>query len=175
MRERHDGFTAEKRQRFLETLAATGCISDAAKVAPISRKTVNYWRDRDADFASQCAAALHKAAAHIDTLAWERGVTGIEEPVFAYGKKVGTRVKRSDAIFRMILMASDPEKYGRMGAVRRQEIEREVRAKIEAERARWGGRPRARNADELRASINAKLDEAERRLREQREGGAGGD
>ncbi len=41
MRERHDGFTAEKRKRFLKTLAKTGCISDSARVAGVSRKTAN--------------------------------------------------------------------------------------------------------------------------------------
>ncbi len=60
-------------------------------------------------------------------------MTGIEEPVIHYGKLVGTRIRRSDAIFRMLLMASNRKKYGRMGAVKRKEIEKELRARIKAE------------------------------------------
>nr|WP_295370096.1 hypothetical protein [uncultured Sphingosinicella sp.] len=130
---RFDGFTGPKRRRFIATLAKTGCFSDAARVAGVSRNTAMRWRGKDARFASLCAAAIDKAAGHLETLAWERAVTGIEEPVIHYGKLVGTRIKRSDAIFRMLLMASNRGKYGRMGAANRSAIERELRAKVEAE------------------------------------------
>ena len=130
---RFDGFSARKRRRFVATLARTGCWSDAARVAGISRNTAMRWRNKDARFAALCAAAIDKAAGHIETLAWERAVIGIEEPVIHYGKVVGTRIKRSDSIFRMLLMASNKEKYGRMGAVDRKAIERELRAEVERE------------------------------------------
>jgi len=130
---RPDGFTAKKRRRFMRTLAKTGCIADAARTAAISTTTVTRWRRKDADFAGQCRAAIHKASGHIETLAWERGVTGIPEDVYAYGKYSHTRIKRSDAIFRMLLMASNGRKYGRMGAVGRKQIEAELRARVEAE------------------------------------------
>ena len=141
MRYRRDGFTASKRRKFLKTLAKTGCISDAAKVARISTTTVDRWRNKDARFAALCDAAIDKAGGHIETLAWERAVTGIEETVIHYGKVVGTRIKRSDSIFRMLLMASNRKKYGRMGAVKdkarekelRKQIEREIRARIASE------------------------------------------
>lgn len=121
MRARHDGFTPEKRKRFFAVLGTTGCVSDAARAARISTTTVDRWRRKDARFARLFETAIDKAAAQIELLAWERGVTGIEEPVYHYGKFSHMRVKRSDAIFRMILMASDKEKYGRMGAVARQQ------------------------------------------------------
>jgi hypothetical protein len=117
IRPRHDGFTTKKRRRFFATLAKTGCISDAAKAARISTTTVDRWRRKDERFGRLCEAALERASAKIELLAWERAVTGIEEPVYAYGKFSHMRVKRSDAIFRMLLMASNPAKYGRMGAV----------------------------------------------------------
>jgi hypothetical protein len=129
-------FTPDKRLRFIKALGKTGCISDAARVAGISRKTANYWRVKDAEFDRTCAAAIHMASSHIEILAWERAVTGIEEQVIHYGKVVGTRIKRSDAIFRMLLMASNGSKYGRLGAAGRQkrkEIEKELRPKIEHE------------------------------------------
>jgi len=117
MRARHDGFTAKKRRRFFATLARTGCISDAAKSARISTTTVDRWRRKEERFAKLCAMALEWASTKIELLAWERGVTGIEEPVYACGKFSHMRIKRSDSIFRMIMIASDPAKYARMGAV----------------------------------------------------------
>ncbi len=117
MRARHDGFTPTKRRRFFAVLGKTGCISDAAKAARISTTTVDRWRQKDERFARLCEAALEKAASKIELLAWERAVTGIEEPVYHYGKFSHMRIKRSDAIFRMIMIASNPKKYGRMGAV----------------------------------------------------------
>jgi hypothetical protein len=57
-------------------------------------------------------------------------VTGIEEPVYAYGKFSHMRVKRSDAIFRMLLIASNPAKYGRMGPVANKKREEQLRAQI---------------------------------------------
>ena len=131
MRDRFDGFTAEKRKRFIATLGVTGCFTDAARVAGVSRETARRWRAKDAGFARECESAVHMASAHIETLAWERAVTGIEEPVWHYGKLVGTRIKRSDSIFRLLLMASNRKKYGRMGAMRRKQLEKWERERIE--------------------------------------------
>lgn len=115
MRYRHDGFTAAKRRKFLKTVAKTGCIRDGCRTVRISTTTVSRWREKDERFAGLLKAALARAAESIELLAWERAVTGIEEPVWSYGKKVGTRVKRSDSIFRLLMIGSDPAKYGRMG------------------------------------------------------------
>ena len=146
----------------------------------------------DARLALACArTARAEAAAPIETLAWERAVTGIEEDVIHYGKKVGTRRKRSDAVFRMILQASDPDKYGRAGAVLRARIEQELRPKIEQEvreemaRTRRRGAPAAGYDDEpwrqrpmrgaaLRDELEQKLEAIGRRLRA-RDGEGGGE
>lgn len=172
MRYRHDGFTAKKRRKFLKALAKTGCITDASKVAVISTTSVNRWRAKDASFDRQCVAALDMAASRIEPLAWERGVTGIEEPVICYGKVVGTRIKRSDSIFRMLLMASNPKKYGRMGAVKQKAIERETRARIEAE-MRAEVRPRAASNEEVEAALVKRLAAYGRRVRARKASGEG--
>lgn len=140
VRNRADGFTPAKRRAFLDTLAKTGCVSDGARIAGISTVTVDRWRRRDAVFSGACEAALQIASSHIETLAWERAVTGIEEPIWNYGKQVGTRVKRSDSIFRLLLQASNKKKFGRQGvsgarrpaAKARKKIEAEARAEIAA-------------------------------------------
>ncbi len=154
---RADGFTSKKRRLCIKTLAKTGCISDAARVAGVSRKTINDWRAKDPDFDRLCTVAIDKAAGHIETLAWERAVTGIEEPVVHHGKLVGTRLKRSDAIFRMLLMASNKEKYGRMGAADRAAIEHELRAKVEEEEVRASLLPRVASDEEVREALGSAL------------------
>lgn len=53
---------AKKRRKFIGTLSKTGCFSDAAQVAGISRETARRWRNKDARFASPCAAAVDKAS-----------------------------------------------------------------------------------------------------------------
>lgn len=112
---RRDGFTAAKKGACVAALAKYGTVADACRTAGIS--TTSFYRhyNKWADFRGACEAALAKAAGNIEILAWERAVTGIEEDVIAYGKKVGTRRKRSDAIFKLILQASNRKKYGAIG------------------------------------------------------------
>lgn len=158
MRYRHDGFTAPKRRKFLATVARTGCIRDGCRVAKVSNTTVSRWRDKDARFAGLLRAALARASDGIELLAWERGVTGIEEPVWSYGKLVGTRLRRSDAIFRMLMIAADPDKYGRMGRAGAQ-----AAAKAQAA---GGGPPRMSRARarEIRVELERKLSEFNKRM-----------
>jgi hypothetical protein len=130
---RRDGLTPEKKGKIYEALEKYGTVKDACRVAGISDTTFYRHEKKDPEFRSICAAARSKSSGQIEILAWERGVTGIEEEVIHYGKVVGVRRKRSDAVFRMILQASDPDKYGRQGAAMRARIESELRPRIEAE------------------------------------------
>lgn len=56
--ERKDGFTAAKRQVFLDHLAGACNITRAAAAAGVSTVTVNYHRRNDPVFAQQCDEAL---------------------------------------------------------------------------------------------------------------------
>lgn len=134
LRLRHDGFTPPKQKIFLKTLGTTGCVRDACRTVGISDTTAYRTKKRLPHFSAQWDSALAMAGSEIETLAWQRGVEGIEEDVYHYGKFVCTRRKRSDGIFRMILMASNPEKYGRMGAVGRvnaEKMKEQLRAEID--------------------------------------------
>lgn len=164
--ERHDGFTAEKRRKFFKALRKTGCMADAAKIAGVSTTTVKKWRDKDEEFARSFAAARSRAGSDIGTLAWERGVTGIEEPVWYYGKKVGTRLKRSDAVFRMLMIASDPARFGwaRRGGETPKEMEKRLRRKIMLERQAAAPQLRQNILRKLRAIEEHDREEGWRRL-----------
>jgi len=153
-------------------LAKYGTVADACRIAGIS--TTSFYRhfNKWPDFRGACEAALAKAAGNIEILAWERGVTGIEEPVIHYGKLVGTRRKRSDAIFKLILQASNRRKYGAIGqgGETKTQIEARVRKEIEAE-AQAAAEAGRRSPDEVFADIVARM--AEIRAREGKEGGEG--
>jgi hypothetical protein len=158
-RERHDGFTAAKKRACVEALATYGTIADACRVAGVSRKTFHYHRDKWPAFAAECEAALARAASAIEALAWERATIGAEEVIIRGGEVVQVKRKPSDSMLRMLLMASNPRRYGRLADARRKEIERQLRERIEAEvREEWRRRNFASNEQievELRKRLQA--------------------
>ena len=128
LRLRHDGFTPARQKQFIETLGQTGCVRDACRVAGVSTTTAYRARGRlGGVFARQWEAALAMASSSLEVLAWERAVIGIEEPVVSAGKLVCTRMKRSDSIFRLLLQASNTEKFGRIGRSGETEIQMKKR------------------------------------------------
>lgn len=137
-RERHDAFSGARKQAYLKALAKTGCISDACALTGISASTVYNHQASDPDFARNCALALDMAATPIELTAYERAVVGVEEEVIRGGKVVGTRIKRSDYMLRVLLQGANPRKYGprpgfrrkRLLKAERRQIEREVRAEM---------------------------------------------
>jgi len=141
-RQRHDGFTLPRRQQYLKALAKTGCLLDACRETGVSKSTVYNLQNSDEEFAKHCRLALEMANLPVELAAWERGVTGIEEEVIRGGKVVGTRRKRSDSILRLLLQGSNRKKYGprpgfsrnRLMQWERKQLEREIYARVEAER-----------------------------------------
>lgn len=164
-RERHDGFTAARKKRFLEALGKHGSIADACRVAGVSRRTFYYHRDKWPDFAAACEGALARAAGAVETLAWQRATVGADEVTIRDGKVVQIRRKPSDSMLRMLLMASNPRKYGRMAASRRKEIEKDMRRRIEAEvREEWCRRHVASD-EEVDAELTKRLQAYGARIR----------
>lgn len=56
--ERRDGFTAAKKQEFLDHLAGCSNVRRSAAAVGFTPETVNYHRRRDEVFRQQCADAL---------------------------------------------------------------------------------------------------------------------
>lgn len=133
---RRDAFAGEKRRKFLKALAKTGCIAEACRAARISRETAYAHERQDPEFARHCEMARAMSETEVELEAWQRGVIGIEEPVFAYGKMVGTRVRRSDAILRLLLQGSNLKKYGPQPRISRQRILKAERKEMEKEAER---------------------------------------
>lgn len=159
---RDDGFTPQRRRIFLETLRDTGCVQDACRVARISDTAVYKARKRDPELRELWQAALSKAGTDVDTLAWHRAVVGVEEPVWAYGKLVGTRRKRDDRLLRMLVQASDPNRYGGPGYFTRRALEQRIRAEIEEEQRELAAEDEA--AEEVRQRLAERLTRLSERM-----------
>lgn len=132
LRYRHDGWTEARRTRFMQTLAMTGCVRDACRVAGMSNVSAYRLRRKSPEFAAAWDRALDHASLSLKAAAWARAVIGVEEPIVHGGKIVGMRRKFSDTLLRMLLQAADPETFGRKGAgeniSRREEIEADAAA-----------------------------------------------
>jgi hypothetical protein len=93
---RRDGWSAQRKTRFLARLAACGTVRTACAAAGMSRDAAYTLRRRDALFARGWAAALLLAReSSVDLLA-DKATEGIEEEVWYRGEHVGTK-RRIDA------------------------------------------------------------------------------
>jgi len=171
-RRRRDGFTAAKREAFVVALARYGTVSDACRVVGISDTTFRRHEKRDAEFAGRCRKAKREAAGKLETLAWERATVGADETLIRDGAVVQVKRKPSDAMLRLLMQASEPERYGGTMGRRvdvkalRADIEAELRPKIEAELRARGWRPKLNRAERhaLRQKVEQALSDLNRRL-----------
>ncbi|HYE27408.1 MAG TPA: hypothetical protein VEA61_04145 [Allosphingosinicella sp.] len=158
-----NGFTPKKQAIYLEALADGASRAEAAAAAQVSPTTPANYEKKDEAFASLCRAARARAGGvSMGTRAWERGVTGVEEEIVRGGKVVGRRLRRSDAIFKMILEGDDSGLYGPAVRALREKIEKELRPRIESDiRAQIS---REMNPREVRKRLDAKLSDFNRRM-----------
>ncbi len=103
LRVREDGFTAARTRVFLATLAKTGCVTDAARVAGVSRTSVNRSRALFAPFDAACREALAKALRGLEAVAYQRAVEGRETVVIRGGREVERRIAPSDALLALLI------------------------------------------------------------------------
>ncbi|WP_108811878.1 hypothetical protein [Sphingorhabdus sp. Alg231-15] len=101
-RVRHDGWTAERQNIFIESLAKTRCVRDASRMAGISWNSAYNHRKRSAAFAERWALALRRSDTTIGEVTWQRAVEGVEEDVWYHGKVVGQRTKYANDLLRLL-------------------------------------------------------------------------
>jgi hypothetical protein len=116
VRPRHDGWTAEKQQAFIEGLADTGSVTKAALGVFMSPDSAYRLRRRaDAgEFDKAWEAALAVATRRLVDVAFERAIDGVENPVFHKGEVVGLRRTVSDRLLMFLLKHHDPLIYGNL-------------------------------------------------------------
>ena len=92
---RHDGWTPQKQAAFLNELAATHCVSTAARAVRMSRVSAYQLRARlkGEPFDKAWQAALLCRFDALAEAALERALNGVEVPHFYKGEVVGTSRK----------------------------------------------------------------------------------
>jgi hypothetical protein len=104
--------SAHAKRLFLEAFAGPHpTVSHAAKAAGIGRRTVYDWLERDAEFRQAFADAEQEAFDTLEREAVRRAAEGVEEPVYAGGKKVGSIRKYSDTLLIFLLKGARPSKF----------------------------------------------------------------
>ncbi len=101
-RVRHDGWTAERQNIFIESLAKTRCVRDASRMAGISWNSAYRHRRRSKAFADRWDLALRRSETTIGEVTWQRAVEGVEEDVWYHGKVVGQRTKYANDLLRLL-------------------------------------------------------------------------
>ena len=90
---RHDGWTPERKMRFLDSLAEKGNVRHACGRVGLSQQAAYVLRRRDPVFARAWAAALVLGRESCEQILADRAIDGIEEEIWYRGELVGTRRK----------------------------------------------------------------------------------
>jgi hypothetical protein len=114
VRPREDGWTVDRQRLFIETLADTGSVTEAAAAAQMSLASAYRLRRRPGaeDFAKAWTCAQYHAVQHLVDTAYERALYGTVHAVYHKGKQVGERRQHSDQLLMFLLRNSDPNMYG---------------------------------------------------------------
>lgn len=107
LRARQDGWTAARAQRFLDTLAHTGCVRDAARVAGVSSTGAYRMKARFPAFSAAWEDALARARQGLIAIAYRRAVEGKETVIYRNGAEYERRVAPSDAILGLLIKQGD--------------------------------------------------------------------
>jgi len=97
---------------FLEALAASGIVSDAAKAVGVSQTTLYRHRKADADFEAAWDIAVEEAVDEMELEARRRAVTGITRDIYYKGDVVGEEQVYSDSLLMFMLKGRRRAIYG---------------------------------------------------------------
>ena len=167
-RDRHNGWKPEVQLAFIEALAETGSVRSAA--ARVGRAEVGAYllrRHPEAQqFRAAWDAALSIAMRRIEDVAMDRALHGVEVPMYAYGKLVGTRRVYNDRLLMFMLRNRAPERFGAglrrgTGASGNNAVDQMQLARLKKRwHAEWEEQREAEqthNSEEVIASLDAKL------------------
>lgn len=168
---RHDGWTEERQIAFIEALADTGSVEAASRAVGMSARGAYHLRRQSGaeSFRAAWEAALQLGVARIEDVVMDRALNGVEEPVYSYGKLIGTRRRYNDRLLMFILRNRAPERFaeGRskalnaIGRMQLEQLKQKWRKEWEAER------PKVTHA-EVRASIDRKIAEIRKEVEAER-------
>lgn len=113
-RPRKDGWSPAKQRLFIEVLADTGCVAEAAREVHMSPRSCYALRRLPGaePFAAAWDAAIQQASKRLIDLAFDRVIHGTDEPVFDRdGNRVGRRMRQDNRLLMFLLRAYQPERF----------------------------------------------------------------
>ena len=145
LRARHDGWTPERQTGFIEKLADYGSVRAAANAVGMTPESAYYLRRQpEADgFARAWQAALDLGIAKVEDTAMERALNGVQVPVYAYGKIIGTRTVYNDRLLMFMLRNRAPKRFAAHGAGGLNAVDRQMLARMKKDWRREWERERA--------------------------------
>ena len=169
---RHDGWTPERQLGFIEALADTGSVEAACKAVDMSTVGAYHLRRQPGadSFRAAWETALQLGVQRVEDVTMDRALNGVEEPLYSYGKLIGTRRKYNDRLLMFILRNRAPERFAAGGGPRGpnavsqmqlDKLKKQWRKEWEAERARV-------TPEQVRASIDRKIEAIRRRYERER-------
>jgi hypothetical protein len=172
--ERHDGWTPERQSAFIEALADTGSVDAACKAVNMSTVGAYHLRRQPEaeSFRKAWEAALQLGVARVEDVVMDRALNGVEEPLYSYGKLIGTRRRYNDRLLMFILRNRAPDRFAEcqpkalnaIGLMEAERLKKQWRAEWEAEKA-----ANDVPAAQVYASIDRKVEEIRLRIRYERE------
>jgi len=107
-------WTAERQRRFIEHLALTGSVGEAAATAGVTSRSAYRLRNKAGaeSFARAWDAALSLAATRLAAIAFDRALHGRSERFYKDGELVMERKMPSDYLLTWLLSRLDPLQFG---------------------------------------------------------------
>lgn len=114
LRQRLDGWTAERQVAFIQALAESGDVSAACRAVAMSRSSAYALFNRpDAhSFRQAWEIAMTQATRRLADVLFARALHGVAQPVFHQGEQVGERRSFNDKTAMFLLRTHAPERYG---------------------------------------------------------------
>ena len=165
---RHDGWTPERQRAFIEALADTGSVAAACKAVDMSTVGAYHLRRQPGaeDFRAAWEAALQLGVSRIEDVVMDRALNGVEEPLYSYGKLIGTRTRYNDRLLMFILRNRAPERFAAGGGPKG--LNAISQMQLDQLKKQWIAEHEAgkRNvsAEEVRQSIDRKIEGLRRRM-----------
>ena len=163
---RHDGWTAERQQGFIEALMATGSVKAAAHAVNMTPEGAYMLRrhPQAASFRKAWEQALAHGVQRLEDLAMDRALNGQDVPVYSYGKLVGTRRVYNDRLIMFLLRNRAPARFAHTHARGpNAPAKMQERQKLERLRKQWRAEWQAEadadapTPEEIRQSLDAKI------------------
>jgi hypothetical protein len=111
--QRHDGWTPERQRGFIAALADTGSVRHAAHAVNMTPEGAYLLRrhPEGTGFRKAWEVALSLGVQRLEDVAMDRALNGVEQPVYSYGKLIGTRRVTSDALLMFLLRNRAPHRF----------------------------------------------------------------